>query len=74
MRKKALEDIMDQEYENLPSYDMLLDRLKIAVFPGCTGRKRTAGGEETVRFSGSDLRMWKYRGYHGADPGDRQSL
>ena len=32
MRKKALEDIMDQEYENLPSYDMLLDRLKIAVF------------------------------------------
>ena len=32
MRKKALEDIMDQEYETLPSYDMLLDRLKIAVF------------------------------------------
>ena len=32
MRKKALEDILDQEYETLPSYDMLLDRLKIAVF------------------------------------------
>ena len=32
MRKKALEDILDQEYETLPSYDMILDRLKIAVF------------------------------------------
>ena len=32
MRKKALEDILDQEYETLPSYDKLLDRLKIAVF------------------------------------------
>ena len=32
MRKKALEDILDQEYETLPSYDMLLDRLKIVVF------------------------------------------
>lgn len=30
--KKALEDILDQEYETLPSYDKLLDRLKIAVF------------------------------------------
>lgn len=32
MRKKALEDILDQEYETLPFYDKLLDRLKIAVF------------------------------------------
>ena len=27
--KKALEDILDQEYETLPSYDKLLDRLKL---------------------------------------------
>ena len=32
MRKKALEDILNQEYETLPSYDKLLDRLKVAVF------------------------------------------
>lgn len=30
--EKALEDILDQEYETLPSYDKLLDRLKVAVF------------------------------------------
>ena len=29
MRKKALEDILDQEYETLPFYDKLLDRLKL---------------------------------------------
>ena len=33
MRKKALEDILDQEYETLPSYDKLLDRLKVAGIP-----------------------------------------
>lgn len=32
MRKKALEDIMDQEYETLPFYDKLLDRLKMQYF------------------------------------------
>ena len=62
MRKKALEDIMDQEYETLPSYDMLLDRLKIAVF-----RDVLAGSVQPVEKKLSGFRDQIYECGNTAD-------
>ena len=68
MRKKALEDILDQEYETLPSYDKLLDRLKVAVFRDVLAGSVQPVEKKTFRIPGSDLCLCRNRRYHGTDP------
>jgi len=66
MRKKALEDILDQEYETLPSYDKLLDRLKVAVF-----RDVLAGSVQPVE---KKLSAFRDQIYACAETGDTMEL
>ena len=66
MRKKALEDILDQEYETLPSYDKLLDRLKVAVF-----RDVLAGSGQPVE---KKLSAFRDQIYACAESGDTMEL
>ena len=66
MRKKALEDILDQEYETLPSYDKLLDRLKVAVF-----RDGLAGSVQPVE---KKLSAFRDQIYACAETGDTMEL
>lgn len=66
MRKKALEDILNQEYETLPSYDKLLDRLKVAVF-----RDVLAGSVQPVE---KKLSAFRDQIYACAETGDTMEL
>ena len=74
MRKKALEDILEQEYETLPSYDKLLDRLKIAVFRDVLTGSVQPLEKKTVCIPGSDLCLCRKRRHHGTDSDHRQPL
>ena len=74
MRKKALEDILDQEYETLPSYDKLLDRLKIAVFRDVLTGSVQPTWRKTVCIPGSDLCLRRKQRHHGTDSDHRQPL
>ncbi len=68
MQKKALEDILDQEYQTLPSYDKLLDRLKVAVFRDVLQEVCNLWRKNCIRIPGSDLCLSRKQRYHGTDP------
>ena len=58
MQKKAFEDILDQEFEEMPSQEDLLGRLKIAVL-----RDRLSGGKHICDRQIQELRDLLYKSH-----------
>lgn len=56
MQRQAFEDILDQEFEQIPSYEDVLGRLKIAVL-----RDRLENGQHRVEKKMQDIRDMVYQ-------------
>lgn len=62
MQRQAFEDILDQEFEQLPSYEDVLGRLKIAVL-----RDRLENGQHRVEKKMQDIREMVYKARDAKD-------